>query len=184
MARMSRYAHVVKRFRDAVLGSPGRLPPETRRAVFEGGAAGAETEAYLDKVRRHAHRITDEDIAALRAAGWDDERLYELTVAAAAGQGLRRLDLGLAALRASRRGLRLPRVERGEGRSRLIFAIIRLVSGYRAPDVLRTIFFRRQLFGTPFSQLVQATLRGPSGWSVGEREMFAAFVSERNKCRF
>ena len=80
--------------------------------------------------------------------------------------------------------MRLPTVERGRLRSRLLFAVIRVVSGFRAPDVLRTIFFRPEYFGTPFSQLVQATLRGPSEWSVGEREMFASFVSERNKCRF
>ena len=98
---MSRYAHLVQRFRDAVISTPGRLSAETRRAVLEGSSAGPETEAYLDKVRRHAYRVTDEDIAALRAAGWDDERLYELTIAAAVGQGLRRLDLGMAALRAA-----------------------------------------------------------------------------------
>ena len=80
--------------------------------------------------------------------------------------------------------MRLPEVERGSWRSRLVFAVIRLTSAHRAPDVVRTIFFRPAYFGTPFSALVQATLRGPSEWSVGERELFASFVSERNKCRF
>ena len=80
--------------------------------------------------------------------------------------------------------MRLASVEKGQGASRLIFAMIRLMSGQRAPDVVRTIFFRRQLFGTPFSALVQATLRGPSEWTVGERELFASFVSDRNKCKF
>jgi hypothetical protein len=80
--------------------------------------------------------------------------------------------------------MRLPTVEHGRLPSRLLFALIRVVSGFRAPDVLRTIFFRPAFFGTPFARLVQASLRGPSEWSVGEREMFAAFVSERNKCRF
>jgi hypothetical protein len=80
--------------------------------------------------------------------------------------------------------MRLPRVQRGEGVSRLIFAIARLMSGQRMPDVVRTIMFRKEFFGAPFSGLVQATLRGPSDWSVGERELFAAFVSDRNKCRF
>ncbi len=80
--------------------------------------------------------------------------------------------------------MRLPRVERGEGLARLMFAVIRLVSGQRAPDVVRSIFFRKKFFGTPFAQLVQDTLRGPSEWTVGEREMFASFVSDRNKCRF
>jgi AhpD family alkylhydroperoxidase len=27
-------------------------------------------------------------------------------------------------------------------------------------------------------------MRGPSDWSVGERELFAAFVSNLNQCRF
>jgi hypothetical protein len=27
-------------------------------------------------------------------------------------------------------------------------------------------------------------MRGPSDWSVGEREFFAAFVSARNRCVF
>jgi hypothetical protein len=98
---MSRHAEVVKWFREAVLDGPARLSSEVRRRVFAGGTAGPETAAYLDKVRQAAYQVTDEDIRALRAAGWDDERLYELTVAAAVGQGLRRLDLGLAALRAA-----------------------------------------------------------------------------------
>jgi hypothetical protein len=99
---MSRYASVVKRFREAVVGTPGRLPEATRRAVFAGGDAGPDTAAYLAKLRAHAYQITDEDVAALRAAGHDDVSIYELTVAAAVGQGMRRLDLGLAALAAAK----------------------------------------------------------------------------------
>jgi hypothetical protein len=30
----------------------------------------------------------------------------------------------------------------------------------------------------------QAVLRGPSPWSVGERELFAAFTSKLNQCVF
>jgi hypothetical protein len=80
--------------------------------------------------------------------------------------------------------VRLPEVERGHGKWRLILGMIRLMTGRRAVDVLRTIFYRQDYFGRPFSQLVQATLRGPSEWTVGERELFATFVSDRNKCRF
>ena len=81
--------------------------------------------------------------------------------------------------------MRLPRVAHGHTMGqKLMLGLVRLLSGFRAPDVVRTIFFRRDFFGTPFSALVQATLRGPSEWSVGERELFACFVSERNKCRF
>ncbi len=95
---MSRYAEVVKWFRDSVLHGDARLSPTVRRVVFEGGDAGTDTSAFLAKLRQHAYKITDADVAALRAHGWNDETIYELTVTAAVGQGMRRLDLGLAAL--------------------------------------------------------------------------------------
>jgi alkylhydroperoxidase family enzyme len=101
VVRMSRYAQVVSAFRDAVLRGKAVLSPTVRRVVYEGGHAGTDTLAYLTKVRAHAYRVTDEDVAALRAAGWTDETIYELTIAAAVGEGLRRLDVGLAALRAA-----------------------------------------------------------------------------------
>jgi hypothetical protein len=72
-----------------------------RRIALEGGDAGTDSRAYLAKVRAHAYRVTDEDVAALRSAGWTDETIYELTIAAAVGEGLRRLDVGLAALNAA-----------------------------------------------------------------------------------
>ena len=31
---------------------------------------------------------------------------------------------------------------------------------------------------------LEAALRGPSDWSVGERELFAAFVSRTNQCTY
>ena len=35
-----------------------------------------------------------------------------------------------------------------------------------------------------FGQAVQGAMRGPSEWTVGERELFAAFTSRMNKCMF
>jgi hypothetical protein len=98
---MSRYAQLVSAFRDAVLHGKAALSPTVRRIAFEGGDAGTDTAAYLAKVRAHAYRVTDEDVAALRASGWNDETLYEVTIATAVGEGLRRLDIGLAALAAA-----------------------------------------------------------------------------------
>jgi hypothetical protein len=81
--------------------------------------------------------------------------------------------------------LRLANVERGDGlKPRVIFKIIRMVSGYRAPDVIRTLMYRRAFFGGTFATHSHEVMRGPSPWTVGERELFAAFVSDRNKCRF
>lgn len=51
-------------------------------------------------------------------------------------------------------------------------------------DLLRTLKYRPELFGQPFSELLQDVMRGPSDWSVGERELFAAFVSAQNQCPF
>jgi hypothetical protein len=51
-------------------------------------------------------------------------------------------------------------------------------------DVVRTMRYRSELFGRPFSAALQRIMRGRSDWSVGERELFAAFVSCQNQCPF
>lgn len=53
-----------------------------------------------------------------------------------------------------------------------------------APDVVRALAYRPELFGAPFSTAIDTLLRGPSDWTIGERELFAAFVSRQNKCPF
>ena len=52
------------------------------------------------------------------------------------------------------------------------------------PDVVLTLAYRPDLFGGPFRAISLDVLRGPSEWSVGQRELFAGFVSARNRCRF
>lgn len=47
---------------------------------------------YLAKVRERAYTVTDSDVEALKAAGLTEDEIFEQTVAAAIGQGLRRLD--------------------------------------------------------------------------------------------
>ena len=81
--------------------------------------------------------------------------------------------------------MRLSNVARGDRlSSRLLYAFVRAVSGFRAPDVVRTLRYRPHLFGRPHSAHTHAVMRGPSEWSVGERELFAAFVSRMNQCHF
>jgi hypothetical protein len=65
-----------------------------------------------------------------------------------------------------------------------MFSLIRLMSGFRAPDVVRTLAYRRDFFGAPHRRHTHAVMRGPSAWTVGERELFAAFVSRINHCHF
>jgi hypothetical protein len=80
--------------------------------------------------------------------------------------------------------MRLGVVERGRIGDRLLYAVIRTTSGFRAPDVVRTLRYRPDFFGRPHGAHTQESMRGPSAWSVGEREMFAAFVSRLNQCHF
>ena len=66
---------------------------------------------------------------------------------------------------------------------RAMLGVMRLVMGH-APGVVRTLLYRKEFFGKPWSALTQQVMRGPSAWSVGEREIFAAFVSRLNQCVF
>lgn len=53
---------------------------------------------YLNKVARYAYKVTDRDIETLKTQGYVDDAIFELTVSAAVGAGLGRLQRGLAAL--------------------------------------------------------------------------------------
>jgi hypothetical protein len=65
-----------------------------------------------------------------------------------------------------------------------VLEVIRSQRGTEPPDVLKTLHYRPELFGQPFSDALDLTMNGPSDWSVGERELFAAFVSSVNQCPF
>jgi hypothetical protein len=61
-------------------------------------AAAPGLEAYLELVRRQAYRITNEDVARLKAAGHSEDEIFEQTVSVAVAEGLRRLEAGLGAM--------------------------------------------------------------------------------------
>ncbi len=61
---------------------------------------------------------------------------------------------------------------------------IRSQRGIEPPDVLKTLHYRPEIFGRPFSDTLELAMHGPSDWSVGERELFAGFVSSVNACPF
>jgi hypothetical protein len=101
-----RFRSLHERLIETVLGTSGVTGPELRRAALErakGTRAGSdglpkELAGYVDTVARHAYKVTDADVAALRRGNSDDV-LFEITVAAAVGAALHRLDRGMAALR-------------------------------------------------------------------------------------
>ena len=53
---------------------------------------------YLAKVRDRAYTITDADVQALKDAGVTEDEIFEQTVAAAIGEGLRRFDVAEAVI--------------------------------------------------------------------------------------
>ncbi len=81
--------------------------------------------------------------------------------------------------------MRLEQVRDGHRlKERIILRMMGLVLGTKKLDALRTMLYRRDFFGARFSKLSQQIMRGPSDWSVGERELMAAFVSKVNQCPF
>ena len=61
---------------------------------------------------------------------------------------------------------------------------IRSRTGREPLGVVKTLLYRPELFGRPFSDALETAMRGPSEWSAGERELFAAFTSLLNQCPF
>ena len=81
--------------------------------------------------------------------------------------------------------MRLPEIDRGDSvLSRLLISFISLVSGMRLPDAARVAFYHKDFFSAPMGEWTQAAMRGPSEWSVGERELMAALVAKWNSCSF
>ena len=68
--------------------------------------------------------------------------------------------------------------------TRLLFALIRLLSRHPVPDAARLVFYRPGFYGAQAKAFTHETMRGPSAWSVADRELMAAFVSKVNECAF
>jgi hypothetical protein len=66
---------------------------------------------------------------------------------------------------------------------RLQMTFMRLLVG-RVPGPIAVMSYRRELFGARLASCFQEAMRGPSQWSIWEREIFAAFVSRLNQCEY
>lgn len=113
---MGRHMDLVQRLKDCVLRGKGETGPALRQAVAARaaevsglppgetpGEIPAELQKYVDTVGRHAYRITDEDVEALKQAGWSEDAIFEVSISAALGAGVSRLERGLAALKGGTR---------------------------------------------------------------------------------
>jgi len=81
--------------------------------------------------------------------------------------------------------VRLACVDSGHAPSEAaVLQMIREQRGVEPLGVIKTLYYRPELFGRPFSDELDRAMRGPSDWSAGDRELFAAFTSLLHECHF
>lgn len=79
--------------------------------------------------------------------------------------------------------MRLEILDRGHRlRTKAVLALIRLVSRHPVVDAVKLALYRPDFYGA--GDLTHEAMRGPSAWSIGDRELMAAFVSKVNECPF
>jgi alkylhydroperoxidase family enzyme len=84
-----------------ILEGEGKASRIQRRAAFDNAELATPLNKLIDKVTKHAYRVTDEDIAAVKASGVSDDQIFEMVVCAAIGQACRQYDQALGALKAA-----------------------------------------------------------------------------------
>jgi uncharacterized peroxidase-related enzyme len=81
--------------------------------------------------------------------------------------------------------MRLAILDDGHGfGTKALFALIRAASRQPVPEVLKLVRYRSDFLGTNLGAVTHEAMRGPSDWSVGDRELMAAVVSKANACGF
>ena len=68
--------------------------------------------------------------------------------------------------------------------SKLLFGVIRLASRMPVLDVIKLVRYRPEFYGRPMATVTHEAMRGPSTWSVADRELMAAVVAKANECEF
>ncbi len=86
----TRLAEGMERIETAAWRRPGVIPSDMRRAVFEGTSQEEPLETYIRKVHDAAYKVIDEEVTALMDAGYTEDGIFELTIAAAVGAGFKR----------------------------------------------------------------------------------------------
>jgi uncharacterized peroxidase-related enzyme len=68
--------------------------------------------------------------------------------------------------------------------TKALFAFIAAVSRQPVLDAVKVVRYRPDFYGNPMSRITQDAMRGPSAWSVGDRELMAAFIARTNACEW
>ena len=81
--------------------------------------------------------------------------------------------------------MRLQVLDSGHGfGTKGLFAMIQTLSRQPVLDVVKLVKYRPDFYGGPMSAVTQEAMRGPSAWSVADRELMAAFIAKTNQCEF
>ncbi|WP_458317738.1 hypothetical protein [Mycolicibacterium brisbanense] len=83
---------------DRILGSTGTAPKILRQNAFDNADLDEPIRSLVEKVAHHADAVTDDDIAAARSTGLDEDQIFEIVVCAAVGQADRQYTSALDAL--------------------------------------------------------------------------------------
>lgn len=81
-----------------VLHSDATAAPALRRAAFDNAGLTEPIRTLVEKVANRSYQVTDEDVAAVRAAGLSEDQVFEIVVCAAVGQANRHYRGAVAAL--------------------------------------------------------------------------------------
>jgi hypothetical protein len=91
--------HAILRDRvlDSVLDGPGETDSALRHAAADDAGLPGDLKALVDKIHRHAYKVTDDEMSRAQQH-YGDDRMFEIVVSAALGASRQRLMAGLEAL--------------------------------------------------------------------------------------
>ncbi|MFN8491473.1 MAG: hypothetical protein U0350_28000 [Caldilineaceae bacterium] len=96
----------VRNLRDRLLNGAGSITPVERQQIetYAARLSGAQRDPvilpaaiqpYVDKVTKYAYKVTDEDIEQLKAAGYSEDAIFEITISATLGASSACFERGL-----------------------------------------------------------------------------------------
>jgi hypothetical protein len=91
------YAELRDRVLKTVLDGPGASEPAVRNAAAENKGVPPDLKSLVEKIHRHAYKVTDDDMAKAQGK-YGDDQMFEVVVSAAVGASRMRLMAGLKAL--------------------------------------------------------------------------------------
>jgi hypothetical protein len=104
------FEQIINNLSAITLDGPGRTTAELRRSIaaYAADLSLGETAdnsqiptdlvPYLDKVSLYAYKVLDRNVDALKDNNYNEDEIFELTISAALGAGLARLNHGLTLL--------------------------------------------------------------------------------------